>query len=151
MRKKLSITTMALILIFSLFCGCLGSEVADDQVIILDSNTPTFNVDVQSDQASVQWFVDDQFIREDAMPEDGPLYFVLDRDNYDIGDHVLKVTDSDSERSWTFSVKDHSSAASQQAAATISTSAERGYDYSTPWEERHTKAEAYWDTIGRNK
>lgn len=151
MRKKLSLITMTLILIFSFFCGCLDSDTPTDQPIILDASSPTRDVDLRSDCDTVQWFIDDNFVREDAVPESGgPIYFTLERNNYGIGDHILKAVDRDSEIVWTFTVKDHGSAAPQQVAAAAPVNAERGYDQSTPWEERHVKAKAYWDSVGRN-
>ena len=153
MRNK-SLLIVALLISSSLFLsGCLKSDISTDEIIILNSQTPIFEVPVESDHSLVEWYLDGKLAREDDVDENQMAYYLLDRDDFQVGSYVLKAEDIGSTLEWEFTV--HHDVLSDEALETNEESSsvanERGYDHYTDIQERHEKAREYWDKQKINK
>ncbi|MCK5084691.1 MAG: hypothetical protein KAQ64_03485 [Candidatus Pacebacteria bacterium] len=147
MRNK-SLLIVALLISSSLFLsGCIRSDISTDEMIILNSQTPTFEVPVVADGSSVEWYLDGKLAREDDVDENQMAYYLLDRDDFQVGRYVLKAKDIDSSLEWEFTV--HHDVSPNEALETKEESSsaanERGYDHFTDIQKRHEKAREYWD------
>ena len=140
---------VALLISPLLLSGCLKSDVSTDERIILNAQTPTFSVPAESDYPSVEWYLDGEFEREDDPGEDKRVYYLLDRDNFQEGNYILRAQDKDSNLEWEFRVYHDvvSDEALEIETSQLDSSVanNRGYDHFTNIQERHKKAKEYWD------
>lgn len=149
MRKKSLLIVALLISSSLLLSGCLKSDISTDERIILNAQSPTFMVPVKSDYSSVEWYLNGEFKREENVDENEMVYYLLDRDDFQAGNYILRAEDEDSSLEWEFTIY-HDVAPDK--ALEIETSQldssvanDRGYDHYTDIQERHKKAKEYWD------
>ncbi len=99
MKRKLLIVTIILSVVL-LFSGCISSDVPTDTPIVLSKDNPSYDVVVRSDNSKVTWTFDDK-TRVDEIPKGGKTaHFLLEYKDIPIGNHVLKVEDSDNDLEW---------------------------------------------------
>ena len=150
MRNKSLLIVMLLISSSLLLSGCLKSDISTDERIILNAQSPILSVPVKSDYSSVEWYLNGEFKREENVDENEMAYYLLNRDDLQEGNYVLRAEDSDSALEWEFTVY-HDVAPSKESETSqvnsTSIANDRGYDHYTDIQKRHEKAREYWDNL----
>ncbi len=99
MKRELLIATIILSVVL-FFSGCISSDVPTDTPIVLSKDNPSYDVVIRSDNSKVTWTFDDKS-RVDEIPEGAKTaHFLLEYKDIPIGNHVLKVEDSDNNLEW---------------------------------------------------
>lgn len=133
MKRKLFIGTI-LLSIALLFSGCLNSDTPRDQPIILSKDSQTFDVVVRTDSSKVTWTLDGNQSRTDQTPEGSrTAHYLLEYKNIPVGNHVLKVEDSDTDLEWQIQVNGTSE---EQAKNGV----QNGDGHYPTWEEQQKAA-----------
>ncbi len=99
MKRKLFIGTIILSIVL-LFSGCIDSDVPTDKPIVLSKDNPTFNVTIKSDNTKVTWTFDGTARTDDLRGDINTANYLLEYKNIPVGNHVLRVEDSDGNLEW---------------------------------------------------